>query len=403
LTSFFPLVLALVTILALLPAVSNNTSHFAAQINSILPSEVGKNINIASLLNNVNKEGGVLGLVSIVGLLWGGSNLFGAIESAFAVIFRVKTRDFVAQKLMSLVMILLFVVLLPLSFVSSLLLGSATTGLGKIMPGGASGPVGLVVGLAAGLASLFVLFLAIYIVVPNIPVSWRHAWRGALVAAVVMWIINTLFPYYTAHFVGTKQYGAAAIGSAIITITWFWFFSLVLVVGAQVNALAMDIGPWPYDLPGVLMRFKPPTTEGERTGMDAVRDDESSGEQDSPFGVARDAQKVENPKRGRSSDTSRTGKGTEAGHSDSGRKMSEGHSADRARKGKTIDTRGPLHLPFRDRTAPRGLTTIDMTFQSAVAAADLDPQILRGILIIGGAFGLLRGLLQGSANHHKRT
>jgi len=207
LTSFFPLVLALITILALLPAVSNNTSHFASQINSILPSEVGKSINIASLLNNVNKEGGILGLVSIVGLLWGGSNLFGAIENAFAVIFRVKTRDFVAQKLMSLVMILLFVVLLPLSFVSSLILGSATTNLGSIMPGGASGPVGLVLGLAAGLASLFVLFLAIYIVVPNIPLSWRHAWRGALAAAVVMWIINTIFPYYTAHLVGTKQYG----------------------------------------------------------------------------------------------------------------------------------------------------------------------------------------------------
>jgi membrane protein len=403
LTSFFPLVLALITILALLPAVSNNAGHFASQINSILPSEVGKSISIASLLDNVNKEGGILGLVSIVGLLWGGSNLFGSIESAFAVIFRVKTRDFAAQKLMALAMILLFVVLLPLSFVSTLILGSATTSLGSIMPGGASGPVGLILGLATGLAALFVLFLAIYIVVPNLPLSWRHAWRGALVAAVVMWIINTIFPYYTAHFVGTKQYGAAAIGSAIVTITWFWFFSLVLIVGAQVNALAMNIGPWPYDLPGVLMRYKTPTTEGKRTGMDAARDDESAGEQDSPFGVARDAQKVENPKRGRSTDNSETGRGQEAGNADSGRKKSEGHSADRARKDKSIETRGPLPLPFRDLTAPPRLTAADTTSQSAVATTGIDPQILRGILIIGGALGLLRGLLQGSANHHKRT
>ncbi|MGH2388194.1 MAG: YihY/virulence factor BrkB family protein [Chloroflexota bacterium] len=272
LTSFFPLVLALITILALLPAVSNNTSQFAAQINSILPSDVSRNIKIDSLLKSVHKAEGILGLVSIVGLLWGGTNLFGSIENAFAVIFRVKTRSFVKQKLMALVMILLFVVLLPLSFVSSLLLGSTTTSLGRIMPSGLSGPASLVVGLAAGLASLFILFLAIYVVVPNMPISWRHAWRGALAAAVVMWIINTAFPFYTAHFVGTKNYGAAAIGSAIITITWFWFFSLVLLVGAQVNALAMDLGPWPYDLPGVLMRYKAPTTRGNPTGMGAARD-----------------------------------------------------------------------------------------------------------------------------------
>jgi membrane protein len=300
LTSFFPLVLALITILALVPPVSNNINQFAAQINSILPAQVSSNLKIDSLLKNVHKAEGILGLVSIVGLLWGGSNLFGAIENAFAVIFRVKTRDFVKQKLMSLVMILLFVVLLPLSFVSSLLLGSTTTSLGGIMPAGLSGPLSLVIGLAAGLTSLFILFLAIYIVVPNLPLSWRHAWRGALAAAVVMWIINTIFPFYTAHFVGTGNYGAAAIGTAIITITWFWFFSLVLLIGAQVNALAMNIGPWPYDLPGVLMRYKVPTTSGEPTGMDAARDEESRGEKHSPLGIARDAQKVEDPTRGAS-------------------------------------------------------------------------------------------------------
>jgi len=298
LTSFFPLVLALITVLAIIPAVSGNTTQFAAQINSILPGQVSSSIHIESLLRNVNKAGGILGLVSIVGLLWGGMNLFGAIESAFAVIFRVKTRDFVAQKLMCLLMIVLFVVLLPLSFISTLFLSSATTTLGKIMPGGAGGPGGIILGFGASLGALFVLFLAIYMVVPNFPVTWRNAWRGALVAAVVMWIVNTAFPFYTAHFVGTKQFGAAAIGSAIITITWFWFFSLVLLVGAQVNALAMDLGPWPYDLTGMLMRYKNPTKEGQQTAMDAVRT-EPLRDQASPFGVARDAQKVENPSRGR--------------------------------------------------------------------------------------------------------
>jgi uncharacterized BrkB/YihY/UPF0761 family membrane protein len=187
-------------------------------------------------------------------------------------------------------MILFFVVLLPLSFVSSLLVGSATTTLGTIMPSGASGPVGLAIGFATDFVSLFVLFLAIYIVVPNLPITWRFAWRGALVAALTMWIVNSAFPFYSAHFVGTKQYGAAAIGTAIISIIWFWLFSLVLLVGAQVNALTMEIGPWPYDLSRMLMSVKLPTENGERTGMDAVRDEDDTREKGSPFGVAHDAQ-----------------------------------------------------------------------------------------------------------------
>jgi membrane protein len=289
LTSFFPLILAVITLVAWIPMTSSDTSHLAAQINSILPADVRSTIHVQSLLTNVQHARGLLGVVSIAGLLWGGSNLFGAIESAFAVIFRVKTRGFLRQKAMSLVMILLLVVLLPLSFISTIFLSAATTTLGKILPISAGGPIGLLIGFAASYAALFLLFLAIYLVVPNLPVTWRHVWRGALIAALVLWIVNTTFPFYTAHFVNSKQYGAAAIGSAIITITWFWFFAVALLVGAQVNALALEIGPWPYDLSRMLTQIELPVQGGELTDMAAARDDLTSQDTQSPFGVARDA------------------------------------------------------------------------------------------------------------------
>ena len=288
-TSFFPLVLAVITIVALIPSSSGDTSHLANQINTILPAEVRSNIHVHSLLTSVQRVRGMLGIVSIVGLLWGGSNLFGAIESAFAVIFRVKTRGFVRQKLMSLAMILLFAVLLPVSFVSTLLLGSTTTTLGKIMPSAANGPAGVFLGMIASLLALFVLFLSIYLVVPNLPVTWRNAWRGALVAAVLMWIVNTIFPLYTAHFVNSKQYGTAAIGSALITITWFWLFSVVLLIGAQINALAMRIGPWPYDLSRMLTELDEPAPGAEPARESARSSEPGLPESRSPLGVARDA------------------------------------------------------------------------------------------------------------------
>jgi membrane protein len=297
-TSFIPLVLAVVTIASLIPAGSGNTAKVANQINTILPAEVRSNIDVQSILTRTQHISGILGLITIVALLWGGSNLFGAIECAFAVIFRVNTRRFVRQKLMSFSMILLFVLLVPLSFISTIVLSSATTTLGKIMPSAVSGPAVQALALAASIGSLFLLFLSIYVVVPNLPVTWKNAWRGALIAAVLIWLVNLIFPLYTAHFVNSKQYGAAAIGTALIAIAWFWLFSVVLLAGAQVNALAMNIGPWPYDLSRMLMWAKLPAEGGQPTGVDAVRAEASTAHKHSPFGIALDAPKMGDPAAG---------------------------------------------------------------------------------------------------------
>jgi len=304
LTSIVPLILALITVIALLPVVSNNLPELTAQINTILPSDLRKDANVAHLLTSLHSASTLLTLVSIGGLLWGGMNLFSSIESAFAFVFKVKTRDIIPQKLMSLVMILLFVVLLPLSFVASLVLGAGTTALGRILPGRLSGPSTAALGLATALGALFVLFMAIYTIVPNRPIAWRFAWRGALFSAVAMAIVNTAFPVYTAHFVGTREYSTAAIATAIITITWFWFFSLVLLLGAQINALSLGIRPWKYDLTRTLMEHA--AAEGESGPAQAP-----TGRRRHPSlifsGIARDSYKIRP-----------SGSGPEAAHPEGG-------------------------------------------------------------------------------------
>jgi membrane protein len=253
LTSFVSLILGVVLLLALVPGTAHEIHNFAAQINRILPADVRKDANVEGLLNSIHSASGALTAITAIGLLWGGSNLFSAIEGAFAFVYRVKTRDIVPQKVLSVLMIVLFAVLLPLSFVSSLLLGAATTTLGRILPVLVNEWLTAGLGLATGLFSLFLLFLVIYIVMPNRPIAWRHSWRGALAAALAMWVVNTAFPFYAAHFIGTRQYGAATIGTVIITITWVWLFSLVLLLGSQINALSMGIAPWKYDLTRILM------------------------------------------------------------------------------------------------------------------------------------------------------
>ena len=69
-----------------------------------------------------------------------------------------------------LVMILLYVVLLPLSFFSSFLVNASTTALGRILPPSMTGFLVQAAAALTSIVALFVLFLAIYVVVPNIPV-----------------------------------------------------------------------------------------------------------------------------------------------------------------------------------------------------------------------------------------
>jgi membrane protein len=264
-TSLVPLLLSLVVMLTLIPELSHNVHGFSAQINSILPSDIRRQANVEAWVSRVHSASKLLGVLSIVGVSWGGANLFGGIESAFAIIFRVKTRDIVPQKLMCLIMMLLFTVLLPVSFLSSLVLSAGTTTLGRIIPARLSGPFTAVSGSVAALAALLVLFLAVYIVVPNRLVAWRQAWRGALFSTVVMWLVTTLFPFYAAHFIGVREYSSAAVVTIIVSITWVWLFSLVLILGAQINAISMGIGPWRYDISRILMDNK-----GDRLPIPAI-------------------------------------------------------------------------------------------------------------------------------------
>jgi hypothetical protein len=182
--------------------------------------------------------------------------------------------------------------LLPLSFVASIVVGAATTALGRILPSGLSGPSTAALGLATALVALFVLFIAIYTIVPNRPIAWRHAWRGAIFGALAMAIVNTAFPVYTAHFVGTREYSTAAIATAIITITWFWFFSLVLLLGAQINALSMGIRPWKYDITRTLMDYA--AGDGERM-MEAAAEPPHRHRPLIFSGIARDSYKIRHP------------------------------------------------------------------------------------------------------------
>jgi len=269
--AFFPLLLGILALSALfLPP--DFIRQLGTGLNGAIPAAAngqnGLNLDFNNVLANFQKASGPTAIVSFLALLWTGSSLFGVMENCFSLIYRTKDRDFIWQKLMSVLMIIIFAILTPLSFVSSSISGAAKTlgknfeqvpGIGVLLAAG---------GFFVGVVFAFVLFFLIYVIVPNVKISPAHAWRGGLFAAIAFEVVSLAFPLYTTHFAGKSQFGSVAGLMAILTL-WFWVISLILLLGAEVNSFfALGQRATDDDLPGVLHGMK---VHGEvRKGDDAA-------------------------------------------------------------------------------------------------------------------------------------
>jgi membrane protein len=255
LTTIFPILLAVLTAaLYVLGTLSPQTfQQVVAQMSSALPSGMTGAINLGALTKNLVHITGPLALISLAGMVWGGSNLFSSMENVFSIVFRTRSRGFLPQKLMAVGMVVILAVLLPLSLAASILVTAGSSTFRSLLPS----PFNIVLTIVGPLTSLFilwVLFLLIYMVVPNTTVRFGGAWRGAMAAAILFAMFNLLFPLYFKLFLhGNAKYGAVA-ASLLVLVAWLWFFALITVIGAQINAVAMGIKPTRYDLPGTLVR-----------------------------------------------------------------------------------------------------------------------------------------------------
>jgi uncharacterized BrkB/YihY/UPF0761 family membrane protein len=94
----------------------------------------------------------------------------------------------------------------------------------------------------------------IYAVFPNIQPRFKigHVWRGALIAALLFQGLSSIWPLY-AHFFRPSRYGAV-LAPIVVLGVWIYFFSLILVLGAEVIAFSAleearragsEIGPTP--------------------------------------------------------------------------------------------------------------------------------------------------------------
>jgi membrane protein len=228
------------------------------------PPEVVDAITSAlqSALNQRNAAAGAL-FLGLVTTLYGATGAFNSAGVALNRVFRVEEgRGYVGRKLNNLLWTLVVLVLVNLTCVLIFLGGDlAADVLGLIGLGENVAVVWPYIRWPGALLSAMLIYAIVYYAAPNVEVrNWRYITPGA-VFGVAAWIVASAgFFFYVSTFASySATYGAFA--AVVILLIWLWLTNVVLLFGAELNAVvdlrrAPDVPP-DYDGP-VLPPKDPP-------------------------------------------------------------------------------------------------------------------------------------------------
>jgi membrane protein len=238
LTAIFPIALALAAVGGLVLSVAGVTADsIAGKVVAIFPDDVGAQSAALSAIEAFRHQTLLFALLALVGFLWTGSSLFGAMEEAFSVVFHTEPRPFPRQKLMALGMMGVFAVLAVLAVGASALLPVLSE-----LPGFAisldRGWTGRAVQVCVGVLSAFLLFFVIYYVVPNRRQRAGRVWPGALFAGIAFEVLSQLFPVYIRFNTSINRYGQQ-FTFLFVLLAFFYVLGLITMLGAEMIA-ALD-------------------------------------------------------------------------------------------------------------------------------------------------------------------
>lgn len=263
--SLFPLLIALAAVVGYLP-IPHLFSHILDVMARVVPPDsMGLVRKIVASVISPSK--GKLLTVGLIGTLWSASSGFASMIEALNVAYDVpETRPY--WKTRSLAFLLTFLIGLLMVIALSVLIVGPTFGswlANKVD----LGPEFVIVwpylrwGVSIGFTVLAVELL--YFIAPNVRHKFLHTLPGALFG-VGGWIgLSYLLGLYFQHFSGfNKTYGT--LGAAIALFMWFYWTSLSILIGAEINSELLQItgnGKLPLKQPPPAEVTPKPATEAD--------------------------------------------------------------------------------------------------------------------------------------------
>lgn len=188
----------------------------------------------------------LLSLIGLVGMLWAGSSMFGAIRRAMNIVYRDidYQRPWFQQKIVDLA----FVFGLAVFFLASV---AATTALVVIRKrsddlgfvGRFSEDVGFVWTIAEFVIPAllsFIAFLVAYTLIPSRNRNLKNAFPGALVATVLFELVKYGFSYYVTNF---KNFDLVfgSLGAVATFMFWVYINAQILLLGAEIASVYAQV------------------------------------------------------------------------------------------------------------------------------------------------------------------
>lgn len=183
----------------------------------------------SALLYTVLTEQATGAQVTLVGIpvvLWGALRTFRGVDAAFEEVYGAEERDSLPEALVDAAVVFTTVILGAALMIGIGFAISATTTIGNILE-----PVALFVGLA-------VVFFPMYYLFPNVDPDPTEVLPGTLFTAATWTLFQMGFQSFLADFGGASA--AGAFGTVLLVLTWLYGGSLLLLIGATLNAVMAD-------------------------------------------------------------------------------------------------------------------------------------------------------------------
>ena len=233
--SLFPLVLGTLAIASLFIGTQEAQQRLMDFLSEQVPGLAEGDL-LQENIQGVVQARGLLGVISVITLLWAGRAVFIALR-------RISNRAWEVTELphflMTQVSNFLSTLGIAALFLASLFAGTAgrvierqTEFIDRLLP--VDVPIGLLFALVPFLMSLLV-FLAVYKFVPDTKVAWREAFAGALIAAALFELLKFGFSIYLQEFANYEQvYGN--LSTVMVVLFGLFLVAQIFVIGAEVSS-----------------------------------------------------------------------------------------------------------------------------------------------------------------------
>lgn len=231
--SIFPLAIFLVTIFGQFLRDDNLRLRVLDNLTRVIPLTGQARLELEKTVEGVSTDLSLLGLTSVIGLIWAASSMMTSIRISINVAWDYGySRPAVRGKLVDILMVFVVSVLVALSLAATtvLRLGVEVAEMISIIP---LESVWWAIALLLPFIVSFTIFIMLYRFVPVGTVRFSEVWPGALTAALLFELVKHSFAFYVTNF-GNYNAIYGGLSAIVVFLLFVYLTANILLFGAEV-------------------------------------------------------------------------------------------------------------------------------------------------------------------------